>query len=422
MPHRHPTQARIRRGPHNLGNALHSQGKLDEAIAEYRTAIRLKPDYAEAHNNLGAALGAQGKTEEAIAECRTAIRIKPDYAEAHNNLGNCPERPGQARRGHRRIPHRDPPQARLRRGPLQPRRRALGAQGKTEEAIAECRTAIRLKPDFAEAHNNLGNALSDQGKTDEAIAEYRSSHPRSSPTTPMPTATWACSSSGGATMPGPWQRCERATNWDRAGPTGGIRQQLGSPRRSSGWPSPSVCRQYSEGQDQPHDNPERLDPRTDGATTASTSPSLPAFGPRRSKAIPSWPTTCGPAPLQRRLRRGAGGLWPGQGRAALDEAARAKLGASRRSTGSRPTWLLEQTARSRSAAGRAAIVQTLSHWKVDTDLAGIREATDLAKLPEAEQKACRSLWAEVGGGAQERTISVARGSPLDHLPPHRAME
>ena len=32
---------------HNLGVALKDQGKLDEAIAEYREAIRLKPDYAE---------------------------------------------------------------------------------------------------------------------------------------------------------------------------------------------------------------------------------------------------------------------------------------------------------------------------------------------------------------------------------------
>ena len=46
-------------------------------------------------------------------------------------------------------------------------------QGKLEEAIAEYRAAIRLKPDFAEAHCNLGNALTDQGKLDEAVAEYR---------------------------------------------------------------------------------------------------------------------------------------------------------------------------------------------------------------------------------------------------------
>ena len=40
-------------------------------------------------------------------------------------------------------------------------------------------------------------------------------------------------------------------------------------------------------------------------------------------------------------------------------------------------------------------MQTLQHWKSDRDLAGIREGTTLAKLPEDERKACRALWAEV---------------------------
>ena len=45
------------------------------------------PTDAEAHNNLGTALEATGKLDEAIAEYREAIRLKPDYAEAHYNLG-----------------------------------------------------------------------------------------------------------------------------------------------------------------------------------------------------------------------------------------------------------------------------------------------------------------------------------------------
>ena len=31
---------------------LKDQGKLDEAVACYRRALELKPDYAEAHSNL----------------------------------------------------------------------------------------------------------------------------------------------------------------------------------------------------------------------------------------------------------------------------------------------------------------------------------------------------------------------------------
>ena len=56
----------------NLGNALGNQRKLEEAVAEFRTAIRLKPDDALAHYNLGVALIEQGKLAEAIAEFRKA--------------------------------------------------------------------------------------------------------------------------------------------------------------------------------------------------------------------------------------------------------------------------------------------------------------------------------------------------------------
>ena len=35
--------------------------------------------------------------------------------------------------------------------------------------MACCRRALDLKPDFAEAHSNLGNALKDQGKLDAAV-------------------------------------------------------------------------------------------------------------------------------------------------------------------------------------------------------------------------------------------------------------
>ncbi len=47
-------------------------GKPEDLIAEFRTAIRLKPDFAEAHYNLGIALRAEGKREEAVAEFRKA--------------------------------------------------------------------------------------------------------------------------------------------------------------------------------------------------------------------------------------------------------------------------------------------------------------------------------------------------------------
>jgi tetratricopeptide (TPR) repeat protein len=50
---------------------------------------------------------------------------------------------------------------------------ALYAQGKLEEAIACCRQALRLNPNDAVPHSNLGLALYAQGKLEEAIACYR---------------------------------------------------------------------------------------------------------------------------------------------------------------------------------------------------------------------------------------------------------
>ena len=46
------------------------------------------------------------------------------------------------------------------------------AQGKPDEAIAAYNKALLIKPDYAEVHNNMGNALRAQGKPDEAIAAY----------------------------------------------------------------------------------------------------------------------------------------------------------------------------------------------------------------------------------------------------------
>ena len=50
---------------------------------------------------------------------------------------------------------------------------ALVEQGKLTEAVASYQQALRLKPDYAEAHCNLGMALAEQGKLTEAVASYQ---------------------------------------------------------------------------------------------------------------------------------------------------------------------------------------------------------------------------------------------------------
>lgn len=107
-------------------------------MASYQEALRLRPDYAMAHNNLGNALARLRRLDEAIASHGEALRLYPDYALAHNSLGN-----------------------------------ALHALGRIGEAVASFREALRLKPDYADAMNNLGNALSRSGQYAEAVACYR---------------------------------------------------------------------------------------------------------------------------------------------------------------------------------------------------------------------------------------------------------
>ncbi len=59
-------------GYFNLANELAEEGKVDEAIANYRSAIRLEPYNADVHYNLGYWLNVQGQLVEAEAAYREA--------------------------------------------------------------------------------------------------------------------------------------------------------------------------------------------------------------------------------------------------------------------------------------------------------------------------------------------------------------
>jgi Tfp pilus assembly protein PilF/4-amino-4-deoxy-L-arabinose transferase-like glycosyltransferase len=123
---------------HNLGAALQTDGRVDEAIEHYRRALEYKPDHAPALNNLGAALASKGDVTQAIDHYERAIAIVPDYASAHYNLAN-----------------------------------ALLRTGKPEKAAEHLRTALRSAPGSAEVHNNLGIALMDTRDFDAAAVEFR---------------------------------------------------------------------------------------------------------------------------------------------------------------------------------------------------------------------------------------------------------
>ena len=155
---------------YNLGLALKNQGQLDEAIAHYRRAVNIWPDYVEAHYNLGGAYIEKGNIDEALAEYRRAIEIRPDDADSHNNYGSALRRLNQfdqAENEYRRALSLHPQylDARLNLGSL------LLQRGRTAEAITNLETARRLQPNDAVTHVTLGLALMKNGQPGEAAAE-----------------------------------------------------------------------------------------------------------------------------------------------------------------------------------------------------------------------------------------------------------
>jgi protein O-mannosyl-transferase len=108
-------------------------------IRLWSSTVTAYPQNARAHYNLGTALlTTRGPVPEAILELETAASLAPDELwEAHYNLGNV----------------------------------FIRMQSRLPDAIREYRATLRTKPDFAEAHTNLGLALEKSNQLPGAVAE-----------------------------------------------------------------------------------------------------------------------------------------------------------------------------------------------------------------------------------------------------------
>lgn len=70
------------------GNAYHTQGKYDLAIAIYSRAIKLEPNSPLAYNQRGTSYYSQGKYDLAAADYNKAIELEKNGAVFYSNLGN----------------------------------------------------------------------------------------------------------------------------------------------------------------------------------------------------------------------------------------------------------------------------------------------------------------------------------------------
>lgn len=120
----------------DLGNLYTRKGKWQYAIACYRKAIDLKPQYANAHLNLARALFKVGRQQEFIKEMELAFTLQSKIGSAIDRfyLGN-----------------------------------ALVDRGQYQQAIGFYYKAIVLNPKFVAAYHRMSEVLSKQGKHQQAI-------------------------------------------------------------------------------------------------------------------------------------------------------------------------------------------------------------------------------------------------------------
>ena len=122
----------------NLGVALEQQGKLEEALDEYRAAEKLASGRYQTHNNLGNLLDKMGRPEMALIEYRQAVRLSPGLPQLHDGLGS-----------------------------------VLAELGRFSEAMSEFNRAAQLDPTYPWPHFEMGKALLKQGRDAEAINQLR---------------------------------------------------------------------------------------------------------------------------------------------------------------------------------------------------------------------------------------------------------
>jgi serine/threonine-protein kinase len=156
-----------------LGFNLAKAGHRDEALAEHAEALRLQPDGVHPHYALGRTLSLLGSPDEAIAQHREALRLEPDYWSAHYAIGRVlldakHDYQGAIAAFQEALRHQ--PDDAMSHASLA---YALGRQGRRDEAIEEFRRSIRLSPDYPYPRRQLGLALHQKGLLDDAIVELR---------------------------------------------------------------------------------------------------------------------------------------------------------------------------------------------------------------------------------------------------------
>jgi tetratricopeptide (TPR) repeat protein len=143
-----------------LGSLLMEAGERTESINELAAAVRLRPRSVEAENALGEAYNKFGDTSAARKAFEAAVASKPDYPVAQLNLGQLLLAAGEVKAA---AGHLDRAIQLFGRGDDAAdahylRAKVYSAEGGVQQAAAQLEQAIALRPKFAEAWSDLGQA------------------------------------------------------------------------------------------------------------------------------------------------------------------------------------------------------------------------------------------------------------------------
>jgi tetratricopeptide (TPR) repeat protein len=161
-------------GLHTLrGEILEAQGRMDEALAEYRRDAELFPDQARSLMRAAQLLRAQNRAREAEQALREAVQRRPRDPQPLVALAELLEATGRATEASTCIERAleanpDDPAAHYRKAWL------LRRSGRADEAIAEYQAAARSMPGDARIPFEIGSLYSEMGRKEQAAQYYES--------------------------------------------------------------------------------------------------------------------------------------------------------------------------------------------------------------------------------------------------------
>lgn len=152
---------------HSLrGAACHELHEYEAAIASYRAALAIRPDFEKIHNSLGIAYLRMERVDEALAAFRDALNSNPGFAPAWYNAGIAFESSGEWRHAadcYERAAQLEPGYAEA----LSSLATVLLELGEYHRIADVCEQALAAKPEYLPAWRNLMNFLERANRHEE---------------------------------------------------------------------------------------------------------------------------------------------------------------------------------------------------------------------------------------------------------------